>query len=107
MELFVHLKSKSDILYFLIADSINEGSFVLFFVLSALLIPPEHEGFGVLDLMWIVIVSDYVLKLATVLVKTIITLMPHSFMHYQNRVRYLLLFFPHLQPCIYSFYHIL
>lgn len=53
---------------------------------SALLIPPEHEGFGVLDLMWIVIVSDYVLKLATVLLKTVIALMPHSFMHYQNRV---------------------
>ncbi|XP_050693480.1 RING finger and transmembrane domain-containing protein 2-like [Eriocheir sinensis] len=57
---------------------------------SALLIPPEHEGFGVLDLMWIVIVSDYVLKLATVLVKTVITLMPHSFMHYQNRGKYFL-----------------
>ncbi|XP_045126078.1 RING finger and transmembrane domain-containing protein 2-like isoform X1 [Portunus trituberculatus] len=57
---------------------------------SALLIPPEHEGFGVLDLMWIVIVSDYVLKLATVLLKTVIALMPHSFMHYQNRGKYFL-----------------
>lgn len=65
---------------------------LVLFLLSALLIPPEHEGFGVLDLMWIVIVSDYVLKLATVLVKTIITLMPHSLMHYQNRVRHVYLF---------------
>ena len=61
------------------------------YFLSALLIPPEHEGFGVLDLMWIVIVSDYVLKLATVLLKTVITIMPHSFMHYQNRVSFFLL----------------
>ncbi|KAG7159339.1 RING finger and transmembrane domain-containing protein 2-like [Homarus americanus] len=34
-----------------------------------LLIPPDHEGYGVMDLMWIVIVSDYVLKLVTVLGK--------------------------------------
>lgn len=72
---------------------------MMMFLLSALLIPPEHEGFGVLDLMWIVIVSDYVLKLATVLVKTIITLMPHSFMHYQNRVRYLIIFSQLLVVC--------
>lgn len=72
---------------------------MMMFLLSALLIPPEHEGFGVLDLMWIVIVSDYVLKLATVLVKTIITLMPHSFMHYQNRVRYLFTFSQLLVVC--------
>lgn len=72
---------------------------MIMFLLSALLIPPEHEGFGVLDLMWIVIVSDYVLKLATVLVKTIITLMPHSFMHYQNRVRYLFIFSQLLVVC--------
>ncbi|XP_045611183.1 RING finger and transmembrane domain-containing protein 2 isoform X2 [Procambarus clarkii] len=57
---------------------------------SALLIPPDHEGYGVMDLMWIVIVSDYVLKLVTVLVKTVITLMPHSIMHYQNRGKYFL-----------------
>ncbi|KAK8719923.1 hypothetical protein OTU49_006501 [Cherax quadricarinatus] len=57
---------------------------------SVLLIPPDHEGYGVMDLMWIVIVSDYVLKLVTVLVKTIITLMPHSIMHYQNRGKYFL-----------------
>ncbi|XP_042239335.1 RING finger and transmembrane domain-containing protein 2-like [Homarus americanus] len=57
---------------------------------SVLLIPPDHEGYGVMDLMWIVIVSDYVLKLVTVLVKAVITLMPHSLMHYQNRGKYFL-----------------
>lgn len=54
---------------------------------SVLLLPPEHDGLSVGELFWLVLVSDYVLKLATVLLKALITLLPHSFLHYQNRVR--------------------
>ncbi|KAK7080955.1 RING finger and transmembrane domain-containing protein 2, partial [Halocaridina rubra] len=68
------------------------GVFLLFYsyrndklFYSVLLIPPDQEGLGVMDLMWIVIVSDYVLKLVTVLLKTLLTLLPHSLMHSKNR----------------------
>ncbi|XP_064089776.1 RING finger and transmembrane domain-containing protein 2-like isoform X2 [Macrobrachium nipponense] len=57
---------------------------------TVLLIHPDRDGFGVLDLLWIVIVSDYILKLVTVLLKTFVTILPHSLMHYQNRGKYFL-----------------
>ncbi|XP_068249912.1 E3 ubiquitin-protein ligase RNFT1-like isoform X2 [Palaemon carinicauda] len=73
--------------------SIPSGVFLLCYCYSSdkiintvLLIPVDREGFGVLDLFWMVIVSDYIVKLATVLVKTFVTILPQSLMHYQNRV---------------------
>lgn len=57
---------------------------------SVILIPPEREDLSVWDLLWMVIVSDYVLKICTVLFKTFITLLPQTLMHYQNRGKYFL-----------------
>ncbi|KAK4327645.1 hypothetical protein Pmani_001900 [Petrolisthes manimaculis] len=57
---------------------------------SVLLLPPDHDGLSVGELFWLVLVSDYVLKLVTVLVKAVITLLPHSLLHYQNRGKYFL-----------------
>lgn len=58
---------------------------------SALIfIPPYSEPIGALEVLWIVVVSDFVLKLVTVLVKALVIALPGCLIAFPRRGKYYL-----------------
>jgi len=62
-----------------------------------------EKGVDIWTLLWILIINDYAVKYSTIIIKSLLTLVPKRFISYQLKVRciyILILVFIHL-PCIY------
>ena len=64
----------------------RKGTYTHFFCCSAILLPSDYQYLTLGDLLWIVIITDYVLKLVTVLFKGIYAAIPCVFVHHKQRV---------------------
>lgn len=65
----------------------KENSISLFF--APLNIPPEKKELTLKDLLFSVVITDLILKLVTVAIKILFTMMPRRAVEFKNRVSYL------------------
>uniref|UniRef100_A0A1B6JYG0 RING-type domain-containing protein n=1 Tax=Homalodisca liturata TaxID=320908 RepID=A0A1B6JYG0_9HEMI len=58
--------------------------------LSLVFIPPYVQPLTVSDLLWLVAVTDFILKLITIIIKILLTLIPHSWFETKRRGKWYL-----------------